>query len=119
MNPVRGRRPGSIGGALAGWPPSEAADRRWAVIRGRDSPRESVDPGLEAALELLEVAADRRGEAVAELRQVLAHLRQLVLERLGVDAEQLLEVLGGQVQALDVERALSGHEADRGLGRLG
>src|SRR3954451_2876684 len=46
MNPVRGRRPGSIGGALAGWPPSEAADRRWAVIRGRDSPRGSVDPGL-------------------------------------------------------------------------
>src|SRR4051794_18309537 len=46
MNPVRGRRPVSIGGALAGWPPSEAADRRWAVIRGRDSPRGSVDPGL-------------------------------------------------------------------------
>src|SRR5258708_23232840 len=46
MNPGRGRGPGSIGGAPTGWSPLEAADRRWAVIHGWDSPRESVDPGL-------------------------------------------------------------------------
>jgi CheY-like chemotaxis protein len=35
-----------------GWTPSKAADRRWAVIGGRDSPRGSVDPGSgKAAIE--------------------------------------------------------------------
>src|SRR5688572_12246531 len=45
MNPCCWRGPGSIGGAPAGWTPSKAADRRWAVISGWDSPRGSVDPG--------------------------------------------------------------------------
>ena len=46
MNPCCRRGPGSIGGAPAGWTPSKAADRRWAVIGGGDSPRGSVDSGL-------------------------------------------------------------------------
>ena len=46
MNPCCRRGPGSIGGAPEGWAPSEAADRRWAVIGGGDSPRGSVDSGL-------------------------------------------------------------------------
>src|SRR5215217_42665 len=45
MNPCCRRGPGSIGGAPAGWTPSKAADRPWAVISGWDSPRGSVDPG--------------------------------------------------------------------------
>ena len=45
MNPCYRRGPGSIGGAPAGWTPSNAADRRWAVIGGGDSPRGAVDWG--------------------------------------------------------------------------
>ena len=45
MNPCCRRGPGSIGGAPAGWTPSKAADRRWAVIGDGDSPRGAVDPG--------------------------------------------------------------------------
>ena len=64
MNPCRGRGPGSMGGEPTGWTLLGAADRRWAVIHGWDSPRGSVDSGSERTLEVIQahepaVAVDR------------------------------------------------------------
>src|SRR3954452_4723118 len=66
MKRVRGRRPGSIGGAPAGWAPSEAADRRWAVIRGRASPRGSADPGSSTERDPPARAPEHGGQRAAD-----------------------------------------------------
>src|SRR4051812_29461181 len=71
MNPCCRRGPGSIGGAPAGWTPSKAADRRWAVIGDGDSPRGAVDPG----------------SASAALGRLLAGLREELVERRGLAAD--------------------------------
>src|SRR5437764_294424 len=90
------------------------------VVLPADHPLARGGAGLtELGLERLEVRADRVGKAVAELREVLAHLGELGLERLGVDPEQLAQRIRLQVETVDVQRALGGHEADGRLGGLG
>src|SRR3954468_10933992 len=119
MNPVCGRPPGAIGGAPAGWPPSEAADRRWAVIRGRGSPRESVDPGLGLALEVGDLGrlvldtVLRMGELVLGLALAL-FLATLAPQRriVGQIAGRLLEPSGQLVHdahALALPACAAGH----------
>src|SRR5213595_2059739 len=66
----------------------------------------------EALLERVELPADLVGQLVAELGQVLAHLRELGLE-------QPLQGLGREVEPVDVQRALGRDASDRRVGRLG
>src|SRR3954452_19014096 len=73
----------------------------------------------EALLERVELPADLVGQLVAELGQVLAHLRELGLDRVLVDREQPLQGLGREVEPVDVQRALGRDASDRRVGRLG
>src|SRR6476661_1037774 len=84
--------------------------RRWpdAAYRGRLL-------GAEAPLEILELSTDAGRELVAELGEVLLDLRQLGRQRVGVDAQQLVEVGGVDVEAVGVQVGGRRHEAERGL----
>ena len=73
----------------------------------------------QALFERLELGADLRRQALAELGQVLLDLGQLLLDQLGVDGEQLGHRLGRDREALGVDRALGRQQADRGLDRVG
>src|SRR5687768_17951333 len=104
MNPCCRRGPGSIGGEPAGWTPSGAADRRWAVIGGWDSPRGSVDSGLAMAghREVRGARGSGRGTLVEQRLQDLAGAyRGVRQQRRG----QAVEVLA---RALDVDAAGDG-----------
>src|SRR5690349_7731569 len=99
MNPCCWRGPGSIGGAPAGWTPSKAADRRWAVISGWDSPRGSVDPGLGLLLLVLVDGVAQRAEVelrrLAELAQQA--LGEAVIAPLGLGSQALAEQRGDEL----------------------
>src|SRR4051812_13619633 len=68
----------------------------------------------ELGLQRLELAADLGGQVVAELGQELADLAELLAQRRLLDREELLERLGGDVQAVGVEVLRAWDQADRG-----
>ena len=67
---------------------------------GRRPPRRVQAPGASPAREL---GGGLLGSSGAELRQVRLDLVQLAGVLVGVDAQQLLHLLGGDVEAVDVE----------------
>ena len=73
--------------------------------------------GGEALLERGQLVAQLLGQVVAELGVVLLDLRDGGPPALDVDGEQLVEVVGVHVEAVDVERARCGQVADRRLDR--
>src|SRR4051794_18899846 len=69
----------------------------------------------ETALEDLQLVPHGAGQLVAELLEPLGDLRDLRAPLLGLDREGLADLVGGHVEARDVERVRRGHVADRGL----
>src|SRR5579862_10051423 len=72
----------------------------------------------EAALQVVDGVRELVGQPVPEDREVLPDERHLCPPLVAVDAEQLLHVLLGDVDPLDVDRAGGGYQADRRLHRV-
>src|SRR4051812_33515744 len=69
-------------------------------------------------LQGLQLATDLLRQVLAEPVEVLADLLELGAQLVLVDVQQLLDGLLGDLQALGVQRALRGDEADRRLAGL-
>src|SRR5436189_5001 len=80
-----------------------------------------ADPTRRAILERVAASGDATPTALAAglpvTRQAVA--KHLGAPLVGVDRKHAPELLPLEVEALGLQRALGGHEADRGLGRLG
>src|SRR5205814_9437828 len=74
---------------------------------------------VEARLEGLHLRSDRLRQTIAELREVLLHLRHLVAQFARIDAAQNAHVLFAQVEPLDADLALGGHQPEERVLGLG
>src|SRR5262245_58742183 len=84
------------------------------------SARLTAPPSLcQALLQRGELRANLRRELVAELRQVLADLLELLAQQVGVDGEQRLELLRVEVETGRVEVLGARDPAGRRLAGLG
>src|SRR3954469_7711834 len=73
----------------------------------------------ELLFERVHLPADLIRQAVAELREVLLYLRNLLAEVVRVDPAELEAVVLGEVEAVHVDLALGGHQPEQGVLRLG
>src|SRR5690349_24488730 len=92
--------------------PADVGRPRWdryppAELRGEAAERVGVD------------AADRRGQAVAEALVELVEVLEGAPPLTAVDGEHLAQARGGDVEAVEVDRAGRGHVPDGRLDRLG
>src|SRR5919199_285411 len=73
----------------------------------------------QASLEPLQLRAHLPGQAIAELREVLAHLVELGAQAVAIDLQQPLEIAARDVEAFGIERRGGRHEPDRRRRRVG
>src|SRR4051812_28158979 len=109
------RRKASAKARTAG---ARSASVRSPIMSSRDAPA-VISCLAQALLQRVQLSRHRVRQPVPELLEELADGRDLLLPLLDVDAEDLLETVGLDVEAVGIERRRGRHPADRRVPRLG